>query len=94
MSCCKRVPGGVCEHDREEQRKRFGLQEAQIRHDMQRPGITRWELEALEEKLNNLPSPERVHMCPKCKCILPETEDHAHTHDGSQGEYTYYSCGK
>jgi hypothetical protein len=94
MSCCKRVPGGVCEHDREERRARFRLAEARILYDMKRPGITDWEVKELEKKLQNLPSPERCHYCQNCKYVLDENEVHEKIYDGAFGESAYYSCRK
>jgi hypothetical protein len=93
MSCCKRISGGICEHDRQDAQARVGLQEAQIRYDMKRPGISTWEVEKLQEQLDNLPDPRKGHVCPACKRLLREKESHERTHDGAYGEQTYYVCG-
>ncbi len=92
MSCCKRIAGGVCEHDRQEASQRINLEAARIRHDMQRPGITDWEVKELEKKLKELPDPFKGTFCPACKMLLKDKESHERSHDGAFGEYTFYVC--
>jgi hypothetical protein len=92
MSCCKRAPGGICDHDRAERRERANLQRAQILHDMKRPGITAFELETLQRNLKEvdaeLPSVKTAQICPNCNKFIEK----GHSHESTAGGYEYYTC--
>jgi len=91
-ACCKKIPGGICSHELEDLKLQYDLKIKQLEYDLGRPGLQRWEADRIKEQIANLPNPKDSNICEKCKTVLSKNETHQTTYDGSQGEYTYYTC--
>lgn len=96
MSCCKRTPGGVCEHDLEIEREKRKFRLAQLEHDLKRPGNDTWNIERIQKEISSLESiPEdasKCHICPACKKILPNEITHKYERDICGYHSHEYSC--
>lgn len=92
--CCKRIAGGVCQHDVDEAKSGLDLRRAQIRHDMTRPGISRWDRERLQKDLDAIVDPTMDTLCPKCHKTLKPGQSHYSETESDQGFYSSWYCNQ